>query len=378
MKKQFKLLSLFFVLALSLVLMACDNAVQLTAPVIELDGTVVSWDEVENASKYLVVVDEEEYDVSSTSYDLKDLLEGEYKIAVYALGDEDKYLKSEASNEVTLIREKITLTAPVIKLEGTVISWNEVLNATEYKVIFNEKDYLLSTTSYDLADLIKDLAVGEYKVVVHALGDSPLIEDSPASNEVLVKKAELAAPLIELTGKVVSWAKVPNAAKYLVTVNGEEYEVETTSYDLGELTELTYEISVQALSDSLFYKDSQVSNQVSLEIKDLVSLEVSEVTEAGTIYNLLIQSKEPIAGLEIEISYDEAELSITEEALIWTDLFLEDWVVQVNIVDGKIKIALTGLTYLDVKLPETLLVLGFSGIETTSTVNITSFMIDND
>lgn len=103
MKKVFRILSFVLVLSLSFILVACGKPTQLEAPVISLNETIVSWSEVEFASSYLVIVNEEEFEINDLSYDLKAIIEDSYSIYVIAVGDGKDFSNSEKSNEIKVV-----------------------------------------------------------------------------------------------------------------------------------------------------------------------------------------------------------------------------------------------------------------------------------
>ena len=171
------------------------------------------------------------------------------------------------------------LAAPVIALEGSVVSWVAVSGAGGYSVriagIQVEGGALGATvTSFDLADL--DLAPGDYLVTVVALGIANVSLDSPASNAVpftvtpaAVDPQPLPAPVIALADTVVSWAAVPGAGGYSVRIAG--YEVEdgalgatVTSFDLVPLNLGVGDhlVTVVALGVANVSLDSPSSNEV--------------------------------------------------------------------------------------------------------------------
>lgn len=88
-----------------LLLIACnvDNgkqAVQLSAPSnLQIDGDILSWDEVENATGYEVCVGDEVYEVQSNSLDLFEItvIPADYQITVKAKGDGAEYTDSALS-----------------------------------------------------------------------------------------------------------------------------------------------------------------------------------------------------------------------------------------------------------------------------------------
>ena len=103
MKKRNKIIVLTFVLLSALLcLIACGpkpEAVKLQAPDnLQISGTTLTWDAVENASGYTVNVDGNKTDTNENTYDLSVLTEPKkYFIQIKSLGDEKKYKTSEWS-----------------------------------------------------------------------------------------------------------------------------------------------------------------------------------------------------------------------------------------------------------------------------------------
>ncbi len=103
MKKRNKIIVLTFVLLSALLcLIACGSkpeAVKLQAPDnLQISGTTLTWDAVENASGYTVNIDGKDDETTENTYDLSKLNESEkYFIKVKSLGDEKKYKTSEWS-----------------------------------------------------------------------------------------------------------------------------------------------------------------------------------------------------------------------------------------------------------------------------------------
>lgn len=103
MKKRNKIMVLTFVLLSALsCLIACGGkpkAVKLQVPEnLQINGTTLTWDAVENASGYTVNVDGNKTDTKESTYDLSVLIEPKkYFIQIKSLGDEKKYKTSDWS-----------------------------------------------------------------------------------------------------------------------------------------------------------------------------------------------------------------------------------------------------------------------------------------
>ena len=103
MKKRNKIMVLTFVLLSALsCLIACGGKpkeVKLQVPEnLQINGTTLTWDAVENASGYTVNVDGNKTDTKENTYDLSVLTEPKkYFIQIKSLGDEKKYKTSDWS-----------------------------------------------------------------------------------------------------------------------------------------------------------------------------------------------------------------------------------------------------------------------------------------
>lgn len=121
------------VVAGSSLLFACndtDEPQRLDAPVISLDGNVVSWTAVEHATSYDVTVGTETENTTDTSYTISVSETGDYKVSVVAKTTASGWTASAKSNELTYtyktLNERLTLDARPTK---TVYYLDE--NATE-------------------------------------------------------------------------------------------------------------------------------------------------------------------------------------------------------------------------------------------------------
>ncbi len=106
MKRRNKIIALIFILALALTAFAAcsggTESVRLSTPVnLQINGTTLTWDEVENASGYMVNIDGSGKTTTENTYSLSTLTEpGKYNIQVRALGDRKTYSDSEWSQAI--------------------------------------------------------------------------------------------------------------------------------------------------------------------------------------------------------------------------------------------------------------------------------------
>ena len=94
-----------------------------------------------------------------------------------------------------------TLAAPVVSLNGSILSWNAVDGATVYAVMYdnNVLAAAVTETSVDLADVFKTYDAGEFNVSVVAVATGESGAYSASSNAVVYRHTpKLAAPVITL------------------------------------------------------------------------------------------------------------------------------------------------------------------------------------
>ncbi|HHX00921.1 MAG TPA: hypothetical protein GX740_06435 [Acholeplasmataceae bacterium] len=180
------------------------------------------------------------------------------------------------------------------------------------------------------------------------------------------KPVQLTAPEITLEETVVKWEANENATGYIVKVNDEEFETTSTSYDLKEFRVSQFAISVIAVGDGKDFVDSDPSNTINVTSTNKV-----ELVKETSIYKVKVQSNADVLGFVLVFNYDE-ETELTEEVVKWTNLLPSSWIFDVNIVDNEIKIAVTGLEPINVRLMQTLI-----NLNTSTTVTLKDFTIDN-
>lgn len=217
----------------------------LDAPKITIEGNTVSWDPVDNAEKYGVLVDGKEEIVTKTGYIISTDKDN-VVVKVRALGDDIKTVSSAYSNEVTFTKGE-RLDTPKMnepKIDGdefqpnkVTFSWGAVDGATKYKVSVNGKDKgIVTGTEYVMsAEDLKE--VGVYKVSVKAVSDDSKVAPSALSeSSTFYKKQKLVFGTEEndiphYDGSSISWHSVTGAQRYrvYVTKDGEQKELKSTS-----------------------------------------------------------------------------------------------------------------------------------------------------
>lgn len=172
----------------------------------ELTETV-TWDEVENAEYYTVTVNDKVF-LTTDKFFFVGGYTGEVVVKVEACA----WGYNSSAAEITYTNAK--LSAPVVTLNGTTVTWDAVDGAVGYIVETDGKLQEVTETTFALT-----AAVSEVKVTAKA---------SNASNNSVATVLTVANEITNLkySHNVVTWDAVYGASKYVVKVNdGEETEV---------------------------------------------------------------------------------------------------------------------------------------------------------
>ena len=153
----------------------------LATPAVTVNGTVASWNAVDNASMYEVYVNGEKIaETDSTQYDFRYLYVGEIAVSVKAVTDNDDYLNSALSEEVSVYLAKETLSVPTnLRLESKTLIWDAVTGATGYTVFNNGEEVATVTENrYEVPQEYFDADVSELQVRADSfLFDSSLLSE---------------------------------------------------------------------------------------------------------------------------------------------------------------------------------------------------------
>lgn len=200
-----------------------DGDIVLTAPVVELiNGNVLSWEPVANATRYIVYEGDEENgtNVNATTYTINKSVEGEWVYTVAAYNAQANPKVGPKSNPVTYKRtqediqpggpgtggdddddpdgpgtggdddDRPSLSAPIVDIEGNALNWSPVLNAASYDV-YKNGDKIDSVESFSVVGMnvlpttyTVTGAVHGDKFEVVAVSDDENVKDSEPSEEV--------------------------------------------------------------------------------------------------------------------------------------------------------------------------------------------------
>ena len=152
----------------------------------------------------------------------------------------------------------------------------------------------MSTTTFNLSTLT--LAVGDHSVTVKAKASG--YKESAASSAVTytVAPPQLAAPVISLSGSVVSWTSIATGVTYKISCfSGSILKTVTTtatSYDLSTISDLTAGTwTVTVIATATGYTDSDASNAVTYTVAPAVTFTRVYLTKVGAEYSANTLSK---------------------------------------------------------------------------------------
>ena len=195
---------------------------------------VVSWEPVENAEGYMVLLlcgneahgHDFFYNGSATFVSLKECDATENGILVKVYPKTKGYF-SAAASEYRVVKE--TLATPAdIRIQGNVLSWGAVNGAVGYAVCVNGEEYEASDTLFDLSDLMNGAQGSVYTLSVRAIG-----EHASLWSDTLTAVYRDVGGGIKYAAGLLSWQPVLGVEGYEIQVNeGEILTVRDGTYAL--------------------------------------------------------------------------------------------------------------------------------------------------
>ncbi|MBQ8291711.1 MAG: leucine-rich repeat protein [Clostridia bacterium] len=251
-----------------------------------LEPSVLVFNAVENAEKYLITVDCGDDDHKHTDFDNGSSLyfnfancemqKGGIKFTVKAVAN--GYVTSE-SETFEFSRELTAVTGLMVDEANEQVSWKRVSNALSYVVEVKIGD---NTTKVNVgADTVYSLKAysGEMTISVYPIAAG---YNTPDAATVTYNKTTLAMPTnLRVEGKTLLWDAVAGATKYKVKVGAQEFETTEATYDLSTLAFASeYKISVQAIG-ATEDKNSAVSDTFVVKADTMVD---ALVYKQGKVY----------------------------------------------------------------------------------------------
>lgn len=205
------------------------------APVLTLDGSILSWTAIPSATKYTLVAisnslslsKTKTVDANTTSLDLTtwtDLVPSSWIIGAIAyVGD----VRSDTSATVTYVNT-IQLAAPTtVNLNGNVLTWNNVANNSGYEILYRRTDGSGEIYQTDIVDTdvtqhtLTVTTAGTYSVTIVTIGTGSYADSAESAAVTYTVQNKLATPTIAIEGDTLKITDVENAQKYKIYANGE-------------------------------------------------------------------------------------------------------------------------------------------------------------
>ena len=294
-----------------------------------VDGKITaSWSEVDNAENYLVEIKKDgavlsSFPVTDTSADISEYVTevAEYEISVVADSADDSFYAE--SEKITATYKNLgSLDAPVLTVEGTVVSWEAVENASVYSVAVDEVPAggEITGTSFDFSELVK--AVGAHKISVQA-EENGLYVASEISVVYYYTYGKLDAPVATLSGSVLSWTEVENAKDYTVMLDGAilDEHVCRATFDLSGYVAAagSYEVSVKA-NEIGFYNESDACSVTYVLTVSLGKTEAAFDESTLTLkWNAVVGATVYVVLVDGKVICETKNLSYTFDGTIFTD-----------------------------------------------------------
>lgn len=290
-----------------------------------VDGKITaSWSEVDNAENYLVEIKKDgavlsSFPVTDTSADISEYVTevAEYEISVVADSADDSFY-TESEMITATYKNLGSLDAPVLTVEGTVVSWEAVENAAVYSVAVDEVPAggEITGTSFDFSELVKE--VGAHKISVQA-EENGLYVASEISVVYYYTYGKLDAPVATLSGSVLSWTEVENAKDYTVMLDGAilDEHVCRATFDLSGYVAAagSYEVSVKA-NEIGFYNESDACSVTYVLTVSLGKTEAEfdentltlkwNAVVGATVYVVLVDGKVICETKNLSYAFDES------------------------------------------------------------------------
>lgn len=292
------------------------------------DKITASWSEVDNAENYLVEIKKDgavlsSFPVTDTSADISEYVTevAEYEISVVADSSDDSFYAE--SEKITATYKNLgRLDAPVLTVEGTVVSWEAVENASVYSVAVDEVPAggEITGTSFDFSELVKE--VGAHKISVQA-EENGLYVASEISVVYYYTYGKLDAPVATLVGSALSWTEVENAKDYAVMLDGAILDAHVcgTTFDLSGYVAAagSYEVSVKA-NEIGFYNESDACSVTYVLTVSLGKTEAEFDENTLTLkWNAVVGATVYVVSVDGEAICETENLSYAFDESVFTD-----------------------------------------------------------
>jgi len=226
------------------------------------DGFTLTWNKVENATDYaLLIKSGEQTDTiklgDANSYNFYSIAMTKSGIDFTVVASANNYVSS--TSKAFNITKTLSNIASVEYVKSTQkLAWNAVEGATYYKVIINSETYNVTTT-----DVNVDSYYGNISYSVTPIKEGYYSETTSGT----YNKIDLATPKnIAAYGNDITWDEVNGAVSYVAVINGKTYEVVNAKVTLSDSDmegKNAFIITVKAIAENE-ENNSFVSEQITL------------------------------------------------------------------------------------------------------------------
>lgn len=216
------------------------------------ESVTVSWDAVPGATGYNLKFNGTVYDVPGTSKTITGLNPNtnyQYEVSAKNESGSGSYTPSDIIR--TPVKPPITPMniSAAVTAESATITWNRVVDATSYDVLFNGTVYSMTNTSAMFTGLT---ANSRYSFAVRAKNEGGM--SSYSTTQTLLTLPNPPASVNATAAKnsiTVSWSAVSGVTGYDVSLGGKIYSVTSTSYTItGLIAGISYSYAVRAKNAS--------------------------------------------------------------------------------------------------------------------------------
>lgn len=246
-----------------------------------ISGFTYSYGSIDKNNGYVIDVDGQSYTSGETSYDLSMLMAGDYDVSVCAKGNSADVLASNYTAPINVLRLEAPSNVRIDTQDASegVLTYNGVLNATGYYVVFNNDGNAINAdTLGNMNQYISEQGTSVYMLssanYYNEAGTTYYMTSLPGKTNTFIK---LTAPTfgdIAFSSTQLIWNASSNINTNVYTPTYEVYYPNGTTYN-GEKNGTSMDISyleggqsytfrVKAIGDGVNYINSEKSVSVSI------------------------------------------------------------------------------------------------------------------
>lgn len=238
------------------------NLIRLATPQnVKISGGTVTWDNVNNAAKYIVSVDGTPVECGTSNHTLTNLQPGPHKITVQAINRDSKLYVSSCHTAPMNVTKLQTPADVKINSQGSevAVTWSQVEGSQAYSIQVGTSVFDATRTGFNITKYAAGLEEGSgLQISVYAKGNGSNIIDSEPSKVMTI--AKLRAPEgLGVNGDNITWTPSSidgiNAESYELTISGggmetQVHPVSGTQFSVSNLPAGTFNITVKAIGNN--------------------------------------------------------------------------------------------------------------------------------